>query len=57
MCVLFVRILSFSFCREFFVTICGGRWFVLFMGGIFVFTLVCEFDINLCEKMAGITLW
>ena len=42
-----------SLCHEFCVTICGGRWFVLFMGGNFVFTLVCDFDINLCEKNGG----
>ena len=35
------------------MNICGGRLFVLFMGGNFVFTLVCDFDINLCEKNGG----
>ena len=32
------------------MTISGGRWFVLFVGEKFVFTLVCDFDINLCKK-------
>ena len=41
------------FCRNFCVNFCGGRWFVLFVRGKFVFALVCDFDINLCEKNGG----